>query len=130
MTTLATFLEQRWQEAEADALAALDAPGSEWWVNPRKQRVVWGSPSTRVPIAEALGWTTAKHIARNDPARVLADIASKRAVLAEAMHFDGEDSSGFSGDYARGVKQAFRDVLRHLASVYADHPDYRDEWKP
>ena len=22
------------------------------------------------------------------------------------------------------------EVVAHLASVYADHPDYRDEWKP
>ena len=21
-------------------------------------------------------------------------------------------------------------TLRHLASIYADHPDYRDEWRP
>ncbi|MFH9426002.1 DUF6221 family protein [Streptomyces sp. NPDC017529] len=21
-------------------------------------------------------------------------------------------------------------VLQHLATVYADHPDYRDEWRP
>ena len=22
------------------------------------------------------------------------------------------------------------DTLRHLAAVYADHPDYQEEWKP
>lgn len=30
---------------------------------------------------------------------------------------------------ARFTEVRPRDTLRHLAAVYADHPDYRDEWR-
>lgn len=56
------------------------------------------------------GWQGAAHIALHDPARVLAECAAKRAIIAAAMDI-GDD-----GRYSA--------VLRQLATVYADHPDY------
>jgi len=74
----------------------------------------------------------AAHIARHDPARVLAECAAKRRILAMA---DG--SADFQKAMPRpGYAQPFHspsiDILmmtaRLLASVYADHPDYWQEW--
>lgn len=56
----------------------------------------------------------AEHIAAWHPTRVIAECRAKRQVI-EAVEEDG----------------ATRDlVLRALAVAYADHPDYREEWRP
>ena len=55
--------------------------------------------------------------------RVLAECEAKRRIVeqAERLNRDGCDSQhGIEGDL----------ILRTLAAVYADHPDYRDEWRP
>lgn len=76
------------------------------------------------------------YIARHDPARVLADIAAKRRILARHRNFDfpfNPDGDG-PGDYAW---TAHCDCcsqpwpcpdLRDLASQFADHPDYKEAW--
>lgn len=56
----------------------------------------------------------ADHIARHDPARVLAECEAKRRIVEWAS--DGEGEFHWST------------VLAPLAAVYADHPDYREEW--
>ncbi len=74
----------------------------------------------------------AAHIARHDPARVLREVAGKRAIVD--LHVRMIET-------ATGRPSAFCDVcdapslwpcptLRHLAAVYADHPDYDKEWTP
>jgi hypothetical protein len=55
---------------------------------------------------------TAEHIARWDPARVLAEVEAKRAILRH------EDVHG-EGDY----------VLQALAQPYAGHPDFDPAWR-
>ena len=61
-----------------------------------------------------------RHIARHDPARVLAECEAKRRIVElfpdAAQDGDGWNDAGYS-------------VLRDLAAVYADHPDYREEWR-
>jgi Family of unknown function (DUF6221) len=54
--------------------------------------------------------------------RVLDDIAAKRRIVEESRDYSPELSSGDNGEWAFDI------VLRLLASVYADHPDYRQEW--
>ena len=56
----------------------------------------------------------AEHIAAWHPTRVIAECRAKRQVV-EAVAAD---------DATREL------VLRSLAVVYADHPDYREEWRP
>ena len=63
------------------------------------------------------------HIARHDPARVLAEVAAKRAILAEFEEARGLHSR-------RDEVAALYFSLRQLAAVYATHPAYRPEWKP
>lgn len=64
-----------------------------------------------------------------DPARVLAEVAAKRAVLShcDLLIRGGESSSSIYDD---GDADSGRTILRALAAVYADHPDYRSEWCP
>lgn len=49
-------------------------------------------------------------------ARVLAECKAKRAIVT--MLYE-------TTDYAPYIEDQ---VLRNLAAVYADHPDYREEW--
>lgn len=69
------------------------------------------------------------------PARWRAEIAAKRAIIHQHGICDGahECPDGFM-DSAETEPHIGWEVVcmtqRHLASVYSDHPDYREEWKP
>lgn len=126
--TLAEFLLARIAEDEAKAKAAGDFP---WYVG--NAGLLWEvaigtSPDDdrAVVIADALSQQTAEHIARWDPVRILADCAAKRRLVVETQKFDSDpqyDAFGAETTYEHAV-------LSHLALPYADHPDYRDEWRP
>jgi hypothetical protein len=61
--------------------------------------------------------------------RVLAECAAKRRVIARAQRvFDGLYPYHADEAYESRADHA-RDDLRDLAAIYADHPDYREEWK-
>lgn len=83
-----------------------------------------------------------RHIARHDPATVLADVVAKRAIIA--MHELCEQKNTPSM-VARGAPEFYRycecqsedgvihgawpcDTLKHLAAPYASHPDFKPEW--
>jgi hypothetical protein len=58
------------------------------------------------------------------PDRVLADVQAKRKIIDEAEGYHAELEYGDNGEWA------FDCVLRLLALPYADHLDYREEWRP
>ena len=62
-----------------------------------------------------------QHMARHDPARVLADVAAKRGAVDVCAHNLEFEEHGYT---------LAERVLRALASTYADHPDYRAHWAP
>jgi hypothetical protein len=66
-------------------------------------------------------WT---HIARHDPARVLAEVEAKRRIVEMGASYVPELEHGDNGEWALDA------TLRLLALPYADHPDYRQEWRP
>ncbi len=63
-----------------------------------------------------------EHIAYHDPSYVLADIASKRAIVALV-----DDDAEFP-DFYGGFASAIDEVLQHLARPFSSHPDYQTEW--
>jgi hypothetical protein len=73
----------------------------------------------------------ADHIARHDPVRVLADVSAKRQILNEHRVIDGRCHvcTAIHDGHARRFR-APCPTLRLLALPYADHPDYREEWRP
>lgn len=130
--TLAAFLAARLDDDEE---AALDAAG---WTKAGTERAPgrwsrFGIASVkddegRTVIYSDAGQvdpSVADHAARHDPARVLADVAAKRAVLDSVdVLVRGE----VAPDIAREV--GLTDILRHLAAVYSDAPDYDERWRP
>jgi len=85
----------------------------EWPRNPDAENVVWSQSE----------W--ALHASRHDPARVLAECAAKRKIIADRERIDRNASDT---EWAMGYSDANYSALRALAAVYSDHPGYRSEW--
>jgi hypothetical protein len=152
--TLTEFLLARIAEDEATARAALDYSEGRWhWelhrgrpyrsalVNERGTVVLPPKNSDVYPSAPIAG-----HIARHDPARVLAECEAKRRIVERLGLLVTEHFSVSAGERHRQEAQhphlcdwrhmretrmlELERTLGDLAAVYADHPDYREEWRP
>lgn len=139
MTGIVEFLTARLDEDEA-AIKAMGVEGTgRWWVGQRFDGSLDPEGSTvfvDVRRSDGLGYIhlgtpgmfagpTAIHVARHDPARVLAEVKAKRALLAQAaeMREVASATEAWSlNDYADGIE-------RNLAAPYADHPDYDPAWR-
>jgi len=75
-----------------------------------------------------------RHIARHDPARVLAEVKAKRRVMARHsvvydLHTECCYGCGWDreeGFHVEGIENC--QELRDMASVYDQHPDYDPAW--
>lgn len=124
---LVSFLQDRFADDEADAEEAAGIDGGseygdrEWcpdWLHGGIRHLVRNcdieclTHEDSVHLCGRPHRYAGKHVARHDPARVLAECRAKRRLVEEL------------GAFRRGA------ALRLLAMPYADHPDYRQEWKP
>jgi hypothetical protein len=114
--------DERWARAAAKAMSDRDYPeGNPRW-EPGSDKVMTDDGQIVViGTFEYLDEAVATHIARHDPARVLADVAERRSIIYLL-------TDGCRIAYDR-MAQANREVLHFLAHSYADHPDYREEWR-
>ena len=137
MDDLITWLRARLDEDEAAALAvrddrygdndgvgwkrwAIDAPDDGSW--PRLSAL--GVDLAHSYADNVITPQRGEHIARWDPARVLAEVDAKRRMVDRLW----DDSEGIlRPGIASGTA---RPVLELLALPYADHPDYREGWRP
>lgn len=71
------------------------------------------------------GAAVAEHIARHDPARVLADVEAKRRIVSRC---DLILRGRAEGMFNEGQVTDAWDNLRALALPYAGHPDYDRAW--
>lgn len=151
---LVEFLRSRLDEDETAASAANVKQGDpDWWVSPvlitaGEHYTVRSCRDSR-PIARVQrldgdegepagildGAAVAEHIARHDPARVLAEVEAYRRIVE--LHQRDPDWSGWSGDWCRTCGTASEyptdwpcETLRLLALPYAEHPDYDESWRP
>ncbi len=70
----------------------------------------------------------AAHIAVNDPAQVLADVAADRRIVARCEQWQQDSRSADPPAVALGI--AAEVIVRELAARYARHPNYRTDWRP
>jgi len=133
MSDLVEFLRARLDEDERDAKAATPAP----WEYDADDQIVYTMHDG--PGGDLVGDEVAyvrrrgmEHIARHDPARVLAEVEAKRRILEEASGADWLPANARDDEpeYAYGIARAWNDALKLLALPYADHADYREEWRP
>ena len=100
MNDLVAFLRARLDTDEANA---------QWWIAEAPHQ----GPQV---LAAQTGF---------DGERMLREVAAGRAIVAEYVAV--RKLQGLTDTPEDG----YRDwVLRQLAAVYSDHPDYRQEWKP
>ncbi|GGJ86916.1 hypothetical protein GCM10011583_18140 [Streptomyces camponoticapitis] len=143
---LAAFLRARLdEEAEVARAAAAKRGGGKWTAvlgDDGLTSVCGEGDGRSVPaILDPDDHETSVHIARHDPARVLREVGAKRALLAEHQPQDGDCtvcalSEDFDDD-ADGNREWFRRAkpwpcpsVRLLATEHADHPDYKETWRP
>lgn len=155
MSGIVEFLRARLDEDEAIAEACrsdfgpygphgavaweLHDNGNVWWPDTNSMVATgqWGD------LEDEVG----KHIARFDPARALREVAAMRWVLGEhnvysvaraedplaKYHQSDRACVGCGSDRQEDwLVEDINDcpILRALATIYFDHPDYRQEWTP
>ncbi len=144
MPDIVAFLAARLDEDEAAAKSAAraaafresdDAP--EWDVDSANM-IHSGPYGYVVARADEVRDEIGGHIARWDPARVLAEVAAKRGRLREFETWNRqlEDvhshpeiySSGNRGEI-QGMWMMARRAILWDALVYTDHPDYAPSWR-
>lgn len=149
--TITEFLEARIVEDEAAARAATLG---DWWYDPTKvnsvdrgEAVFAGQRGLHAvtiastgPADDPASMADAAHIARHDPARVLAECAAKRRIVELHRDLERVVVDADSDEHLRLTgggecsechhKTMPCPTLRHLAVVHADHPDYDEAWRP
>lgn len=137
---LIAFLRARLDEREAKA-RAFPEEHRRWrdagYVDDRGGRlealdigrtVVFAGPGDDGPLQAV----EVQHIADNDPAFVLDDVAAKRRIIDLVLD---EDNGVISAD--RSIESEWgctsdlhEQLLKLLALPYAGHPEFREEWRP
>ena len=145
---LAEFLTARIDEDEATARAAC-IPASDRYL-PHPELTIWRYVEDEEVIFDyndgdswpryvtmdnegihaSVSEVTGRHIARHDPARVLAECEAKRRIVEGLQNILRDAPEQADGTALRGYVEALWVVVQELAAVYADHPDYRPGWKP
>jgi hypothetical protein len=134
---LAGFVLARIAEDEECARAAIQHAGSveygSWSVDVGGDVMLArrGSPVAVGPWKG--GIDGAHHIARWDPARVLRECEAKRTLVTRTVNARRRAEAAPEGAGRRLLlirASTLEGALHVLASPYADHPDYRDEWRP
>lgn len=140
LAALVRFVEERIAEDESTAQAATPGP---WLAEPNGSIV---GPSGHLPklaghvVCSVGAWDVgrptpqdAAHIARNDPARVLRDVAAKRQLLRfydDLSAIVVECSGLLIGPGMRRIHAEHGRLLAAMAAVWCRHPDFQPEWLP
>jgi hypothetical protein len=133
MVTVTEFLLARLAEDEAVAREAALTVGWDGFGDQRVRsgqqwvysyhvvkRVRDDGPTDRRTVADCgsfVGMGTAPHVARWDPARVLAEVEAKRRIVE---HHSPDDNWSYGEPCT---------TLHLLALPYSDHPDYHEDWR-
>lgn len=148
--TIVDFLLARLAEDEAAAALTPQgswavATGSDDWHSPATHVVEAPPPPPGVPrddqgeandpvwVVDTEDEAIARHVARHSHTRVLDDCLAKRALVeyyaaARAVATEADDLLKSATHAA--VAEALLFSLRVLATVYDDHLDWREEWRP
>jgi hypothetical protein len=138
MTDLAEFLLARIAEDEAAARAATKGewtavgtqfPDEESDAAEMIRGYVDVFPDGPGITGEEMAGPDAWHVARWDPARVLAECDAKRRIV-EFWSQAFSKPTDFPGIQFDRVRSAAQWTLQVLALPYADHPGFREEWRP
>lgn len=139
---LTAFVRARLDEVEAAAKACADNDGNLGWrdslvrasLGDHTIRTTGSRPVARIREADSRGDEStprilspdavAAHIARNDPERVLREVATWRRVLLEYAIPPGTDAVYGGTERETGFRLALSFTLKAKAAEWKEHPDY------
>lgn len=155
VSEIVKFLEARLAEDEAIALKA-GGSEAEWlyraeydnetgnevvWANSRSEDNFGGSAKPFVTYRRhvtmdhegclpAVDEDDGTHIARHDPARILREVAAKRAIVKayEDADIRAHDTYGGYEDILNGESNGLERALELLTATYSNHPDFDPDW--
>jgi len=127
---ITVFLEARIDEDEVAARsAARDKYSGDHWEHPPESgdvQIVGGQSLMDYPDMDD---SNAEHIARHDPARVLAECAVRRRFIRDCRPFPPVPGMDVKTEYnQRGASTVYGQALQLMAAAYSAHPDYEQEW--
>ena len=135
MTDLMEFLRARLDEDERAARECAGAP----WSTPIPGQIHVDAKAIADNklalgqlgyVATVLHEQDRQHITRHDPARVLREVEAKRRIIERYEEYSQFDQGTSRDRLFSSLREAYLDACRIHAAVYADHPDYRKEWRP
>lgn len=118
--TLTGFLLARIAEDERRAQVAQECFEGMVAGTPPK----WESKRQWDTMAKPVG----EFIRTNSPDRALAECAAKRAIVEEFAGILKWDTDASDDHGIHGERMGLEFAIKRLASVYADHEDFRQEW--
>ncbi|MGV9352263.1 DUF6221 family protein [Streptomyces misionensis] len=135
MDDLVQFLRARLDEDEQTARRAGDS-----FRQIGETGVIVATEGDRAEECASANWAgIAEHIVHHDPARVLAEVDAKRRLVDEHKPSRSKGrpnmergclSCTTAQEWDAKANEANCLTLRLLALPYADHPGYREEWRP
>lgn len=128
---LVDFLRARLDEDEAAARMAAEELGSDWYYRDGSVQSHSHYGSVASGSQDFLEPERGDHIARHDPARVLAEVGAKRGDLHQYEEVREQVRNPVSAENRRAARieqGALADVLRRHARVYRDHSDFDLAW--
>ncbi|MDP5310400.1 DUF6221 family protein [Streptomyces poriferorum] len=135
MNDLAQFLGAQYRQQIHVARLAAEKTGDARW-KPDWRRLSEQHFDARVlggdgePIFDGYGEiVAAEYVVSHDPFRAIADLEAKLAILDHCQRVQAYAEAEQREEYllAAGACEA---ALRILAQPFADHPGYREEWRP
>jgi len=136
VTDLASWLRVQFDEEQRLAERAIKASGGRIWTADENGIFPQDDPSNHPGafLADAYGCTDPGygfHIARWDPARVLAEIDAKRRILD--LHTGGHECSGYDHQGEIDRCRYYHDfeicsTVRLVAVPYAGRPGWQEQW--
>lgn len=140
MDGLIEFLRARFDEDDRAARAAGAEPWNAMTEETPDGENIYYTIETRTPpraVVESLGTgpdaeARIDHMARHHPDRVLRQTTALRAVVGLHERLGGPAPFCITCDAPEGIpgRPDGCDTLRHLATIWSTHPDYRQEWAP
>ncbi|MFF1444096.1 DUF6221 family protein [Streptomyces sp. NPDC058295] len=127
---LVQFLRARLDEDEQLAQAATPGPWTQSGIGDYGWTVSFSQPGSGVETADSdQGRADADFIASHDPARVLAEIASKMSILTDYTKEQWVMEQGHRTGWTEGGQSVREYLIKGWAALYESHPDYRQEWR-
>lgn len=127
MDDLVTWLRA---QVDDDERVAREAGGDRWRADHDDLTAhILDERGWSVAYQDSLNDQQAEHVARWDPARVLAEVDTKRRILDQCVEMLRVDSSYGGSTDPDVLDPAAWNVLRLLALPYAGRDGWREEWR-